>query len=127
MLNSYKCFACFISVSKVESRTVPCVNNIPSSVTNKLNKTGVAMFVFFSSLLSKHPFVSECLLLLLFFFLFFCLCLTPYNLVGSAVPRLSYTNFKIQSTLVISNFKGLSEILRDIRTSIYQIFRVQEK
>ena len=30
----------------------------------------------------------------------------------------------IQSTLVISNSKGLSEILRDIRTSTYQICRI---
>ena len=33
----------------------------------------------------------------------------------------------IQSTLVISNSKGLSEILRDIRTSTYQIWRIEEK
>ena len=33
----------------------------------------------------------------------------------------------IQSTLVISNFKGLSEILRDIRSSTYQICRTEEK
>ena len=33
----------------------------------------------------------------------------------------------IQSTLVISNFKGLSKILRDIRTSTYQICRIEEK
>ena len=33
----------------------------------------------------------------------------------------------IQSTLVISNSKGLSETLRDIRTSLYQIFRIEEK
>ena len=33
----------------------------------------------------------------------------------------------IQSTLVISNSKGLSEILRDIRTSTYQICRTEEK
>ena len=32
----------------------------------------------------------------------------------------------IQSTLVISNSKGLSEILRDIRTSTYQISRIEE-
>ena len=37
-----------------------------------------------------------------------------------------YTN-KIQSTLVISNSKGLSEILRDIRSSTYQICRLEEK
>ena len=34
---------------------------------------------------------------------------------------------KIQPTLVISNSKGLSETLRDIRTSTYQIFRIEEK
>ena len=33
----------------------------------------------------------------------------------------------IQSTLVISNSMGLSEILRDIRTSTYQICRIGEK
>ena len=33
----------------------------------------------------------------------------------------------IQSTLVISNSKGLSEMLRDIRTSTYQICRIEEK
>ena len=33
----------------------------------------------------------------------------------------------IQSTLVISNPKGLSEILRDIRTSTNQICRIEEK
>ena len=32
----------------------------------------------------------------------------------------------IQSTLVISNSKGLSEILRGIRTSTYQICRIEE-
>ena len=31
------------------------------------------------------------------------------------------------STLVISNSKGLSEILRDIRSSTYQICRIEEK
>ena len=36
------------------------------------------------------------------------------------------TNY-IQSTLVISNSKGLSEILRDIRTSTYQSCRIEEK
>ena len=34
---------------------------------------------------------------------------------------------RLQSTLVISNSKGLSEILRDIRTSTYQICRTEEK
>ena len=32
----------------------------------------------------------------------------------------------IQSTLVISKLKGPSETLRDIRTSTYQIFRIEE-
>ena len=32
----------------------------------------------------------------------------------------------IQSTLVISKLKGPTEILRDIRTSTYQIFRIEE-
>ena len=34
---------------------------------------------------------------------------------------------KIQSTLVILNSKGLSEIIRDIRTSTYRICRIEEK
>ena len=33
----------------------------------------------------------------------------------------------IQSTLVFSNSKGLSEILRDIRISTYQSSRIEEK
>ena len=33
----------------------------------------------------------------------------------------------IESTLVISNSRGLSEILRDMRTSTYQICRIDEK
>ena len=33
----------------------------------------------------------------------------------------------VQSTLVISNSKGHSEILRDIHTSTYQICRIEEK
>ena len=37
-----------------------------------------------------------------------------------------FGNF-IQSTLVISNSKGLSEILRDIRSSTYQVCRIEEK
>ena len=34
---------------------------------------------------------------------------------------------EIQSTLAISNSMGLSEILRYIRTSTYQICRIEEK
>ena len=36
-------------------------------------------------------------------------------------------DLNIQSTLVTSKSKGLSEILRDIRTSTYQICRTEEK
>ena len=36
-------------------------------------------------------------------------------------------DFVIQSTLIISNSKALSEIFRDIRTSTYQSCRVEEK
>ena len=45
--------------------------------------------------------------------------------VNNDVIRL-FGNY-LQSTLVISNSKGLSETLRDIRTSTYQIFRIEEK
>ena len=38
-----------------------------------------------------------------------------------------HVSMKIQSTLVISNSKGFSEILRDILTSTYQICRIEEK
>ena len=34
---------------------------------------------------------------------------------------------KLQLTLVISKSKGLSEILRDVRSSMYQICRIEEK
>ena len=36
-------------------------------------------------------------------------------------------NTEVQSTLFISKSKGLSEILRDIRTSTYQICKHEEK
>ena len=38
-----------------------------------------------------------------------------------------HNTYYIQSTLVISKSKGLSKILRDIRTSTYQICRIEEK
>ena len=41
--------------------------------------------------------------------------------------RQEIRKIQIQSTLVISNSEGLSEILRDIRTSTYQICRIEEK
>ena len=40
--------------------------------------------------------------------------------------RRSTVSYKIQSTLVISKSKGPSETLRDIRTSTYQVFRIEE-
>ena len=41
--------------------------------------------------------------------------------------RFSYSQRRLQSTLVISMFTGLSEILRDIGTSTYQIYRIEKK
>ena len=41
--------------------------------------------------------------------------------------RLYFHFLYIQSALVISNFKGLSEIHRDTRTSTYQISRIEKK
>ena len=38
-----------------------------------------------------------------------------------------YEKIKLQSTLIITNSKGLSEKLRDIRTPIYQILKVEKK
>ena len=38
-----------------------------------------------------------------------------------------YKNVKnIQSTLIISKSKGSAETLRDIRTSTYQMYRIEE-
>ena len=48
--------------------------------------------------------------------------------VGYCRKVCDYSNCSvIQSAVVILNSKGLSEILRDIRTSIYQICRIEEK
>ena len=52
----------------------------------------------------------------------FSLFLFIYSLLIS----ISVYKTNIQSTLVISNSKGLPEILRDIRTSTYQICRIEE-
>ena len=41
--------------------------------------------------------------------------------------KISDNNIALQSTIVISNSKGLIKILRDIRTSTYQICRIKEK
>ena len=53
----------------------------------------------------------------------FAHCLARY--VGLFLNLISEK--QIQSTLVISNSKGLSEILRDIRTSTYQVCRIEKK
>ena len=53
-----------------------------------------------------------------------------FNCTGRSKRRWRKKNgsiFYVQSTLVISNSKGLSETLRDIRTSTYKIFRIEEK
>ena len=47
-------------------------------------------------------------------------CSLNTNLRGKSMSEL-------QSTLVISNSKGLSEIIRDMRTSTHQTFRIEEK
>ena len=46
-----------------------------------------------------------------------------FSMLGKNVSR---RHFKIKSTLAISKSKRLSEILRDIRTSIYQICRIEK-
>ena len=46
---------------------------------------------------------------------------------GSCEKSSNSSRKQIQSTLVISNSKGLSKILRDIRTSTYPIYRIEEK
>ena len=49
------------------------------------------------------------------------------NILYETTERLSPSStILLQSTLDISNSKGLSEILRDIRNSTYQICRIQE-
>ena len=50
-----------------------------------------------------------------------------YNRVKSGAYSISWVCSLIQSTPVISKAKGSSEILRDIRTSTYQICRIEEK
>ena len=47
--------------------------------------------------------------------------------ISSLVKMLLLRNVLLQSTLDISNSTGLSEIVRDIRTSTYQICRIVEK
>ena len=48
------------------------------------------------------------------------------RLYGVDIPR-ENKMAKLQSTFVISKSMGLSEILRDIHTSTYQIYRIKEK
>ena len=52
---------------------------------------------------------------------------TANSLQSTLVIEHKETTNSLQSTLVISKSKGLSEILRDIRTSTYQISRIEEK
>ena len=45
---------------------------------------------------------------------------------ASLIARITHVRKKVQSTLVISNSKGLTETLRDIRTSTYQSWESEE-
>ena len=47
--------------------------------------------------------------------------------IQTSTQSICFIKIKVQSTLVISNSKGLSEILRDICTSTHQICRIEEK
>ena len=49
------------------------------------------------------------------------------TLKDAVLPTKGLLCLHLQSTLVISNSKGLSEILRDSRTSTDQICRIEEK
>ena len=51
-----------------------------------------------------------------------------YHFVWLSVRNhiVNHVVFKVQSTLVISKSKGPSETLRDIRTSTYQMCRIEE-
>ena len=44
----------------------------------------------------------------------------------TTVGFIIWTHFNVQSTLVISKSKGPAETLRDIRTSTYQMCRIEE-
>ena len=83
-----------------------------------LNKIGTPFFVLFFLLVCVCVCVCVCMCVSV------CVCVLCFQ-------RTTFIDFihqkKIQSNLIISNSKGLSEILRDIRTSTYQICRVQEK
>ena len=61
------------------------------------------------------------------YLLFAIFCTDKYDNFDSVFTfRNSVLMNKIQSTLVISKLKGSSETLRDIRTSTYQISRIEE-
>ena len=59
--------------------------------------------------------------------MFSCCNRAPNVWEKSCQLRLSSALLYVQSTLAISNSTGLSEIVRDIRTSTYQICRNEEK
>ena len=48
-----------------------------------------------------------------------------YTMVWEVIWKFAIDKYK--STLIISKSKGLSKILQDIRTSTYQICRIEEK
>ena len=76
----------------------------------------VPIYVWFRYLFSVIQFV---------YITIFCK-LTVDNKINRASLYFMY-GIKVQSTFAISNSKGLSEILPDIRTSTYQICRIEEK
>ena len=49
-----------------------------------------------------------------------------HGLRSDIKKKIKKIQYEIQSTLVISKSKGPSETLRDIRTSTYQICRIEE-
>ena len=53
------------------------------------------------------------------------LCMQPNVQYLVVYISINIRKMKLQSALVISNFKGLAEIHRDTRTSTYQISRIE--
>ena len=68
-----------------------------------------------------------CLLCLIFLYLNVCCTCRSSMSTNSMLRSRIMEKGQIQSTFIISNSKGLSEIIRDIRTSTYQVCRIKEK
>ena len=65
--------------------------------------------------------------LFFFFFFFFFFFIKTTKMIIITTYRFERALSQIQSTLVISKFKGFSKTLRDIRTSTCQVCRIKEK